>query len=124
MQAVLKGAGHSRAEKPGHLHEAVFDPFLDFSSIFCGLWPATGFWQEHNSCCTIITTNLVYDKPHGNHLKPTAQWDHTLLENAARAPGPEIFHGGHEGIQLRVETFCNMLGGNAAPSFVKAQERE
>lgn len=43
MQAVLEGAGHSRAEKPGHLDEAAFDPSLDFSSIFCGLWPATGF---------------------------------------------------------------------------------
>lgn len=59
MQAVLKGAGHSRAGKPGHLDEVAFEPFLDFSSVFRGLWPATRFWQEHNSCCMVIMTNLV-----------------------------------------------------------------
>lgn len=59
MQAARKHAGHSRAGKLGHLDEVAFEPFLDFSSVFCGLWPATGFWQEHNSCCMVITTNLV-----------------------------------------------------------------
>lgn len=59
MQAVLKGAGHSRAGKPGHLDEVGFEPFLDVSGVFRGLWPATGFRQEHNSCCTVIMTSLV-----------------------------------------------------------------
>lgn len=57
MQAVLKGAGHSKAGKPGHLNEAAFEPFLDFSSIFHGLWLATGFQQEHSSCCMVINHN-------------------------------------------------------------------
>lgn len=40
MQAVLKGTGHSRAVKPGHLDEAAFKPFLDSSSVFVGCsWP-------------------------------------------------------------------------------------
>lgn len=59
MQAVLKGTGHSRAAKPGHLDEAAFKPFLDSSSVFRGLWLATGFWQKHKSCCMVIMTNLV-----------------------------------------------------------------
>lgn len=54
MQAVLKGAGHSKTGKPGHLDEVAFEPFLDFSSIFHGLWLATGFRQEHSSCCMVI----------------------------------------------------------------------
>lgn len=59
MQAVLKGAGHSTAGKPGHVDEVAFEPSLDFSGIFHGLWPATRFQQEYNSCCMVITTNLV-----------------------------------------------------------------
>lgn len=48
-----------RWSQPGHLDEVAFEPFLDFSGVFCGLWPATGLRQEHNSCCTVITTDLV-----------------------------------------------------------------
>lgn len=42
-----------------HLGGAAFEPFLDLSSVFLGLWLATGFQQKCKRHCTIITTRYV-----------------------------------------------------------------